>query len=644
MRPFRFNPHAFWVMQLLCCIATSPCLAQRSEENAVKSADDAFGTTVGGDSIGLYSGDSVRGFSPVVAGNVRVDGLYIDLRSSITSRFISDVNVRIGISAQGHPMPAPTGIVELGLRSSSEAPLLSAIASYEPFGGKGLQLDSQLSLIDHTLTTAVGIAGFQSRFGYGGTGDNYSVGIVPRWKISDHVDVTAFWGHIQFQDEQATPIYVSDGNYLPPQMRRGHWLGPDWARNRNANDNVGVLGRIMVDDWTFRAGVFYSRYKSQQAFINLFEAVTLNRSADRIVLSGPPQGTGSTSGEVRISKTFDSEKSRQTVLLSVRGRKVANRYGGEDLIELGSSNLETPIHSPVPSFTYREETYESINQWSEGISYNYQWKGVAELGLGSQFTHFVRHERQPAEAQTILESREWLPSATLAANLSTHWLAYGSFTRGLEDSSSAPDSSTNRGQPTPAIITRQHDIGIRWVPNDAVKLIAAYFELQKPYFSTDSANYYRQLGSEIHRGIELSLSIVPTKDLTILAGATVSNPRVSGVVATNEVIGSIPIGQPKHVAQLDVDYALPSWTHISIDAGYTYTSKMAATVDNTVYIPAFGVLNLGGRYTSRLSGKPCTLRVQWTNVANTYSWELLSAGTYTQLDQRAFTASVAVDF
>ena len=37
-------------------------LAQRSDENAVKAADDAFGTSVGSEKIGLYNASDVRGF------------------------------------------------------------------------------------------------------------------------------------------------------------------------------------------------------------------------------------------------------------------------------------------------------------------------------------------------------------------------------------------------------------------------------------------------------------------------------------------------------------------------------------------------------------------------------------------------------
>ena len=67
----------FAVAITLAASVAAPAWAQRAGENAVTSADDAFGTSVGNEQIGLYSSDEVRGFSPGAAGNIRIDGLYL---------------------------------------------------------------------------------------------------------------------------------------------------------------------------------------------------------------------------------------------------------------------------------------------------------------------------------------------------------------------------------------------------------------------------------------------------------------------------------------------------------------------------------------------------------------------------------------
>ena len=60
-------------------LAHSEAQAQRTQENAITSASDAFGTSIGNETIGLYRDNNVRGFSPVTAGNRRIEGLYFDL-------------------------------------------------------------------------------------------------------------------------------------------------------------------------------------------------------------------------------------------------------------------------------------------------------------------------------------------------------------------------------------------------------------------------------------------------------------------------------------------------------------------------------------------------------------------------------------
>ncbi len=66
-------PRSVSVTAILLASA-APALAQRANENAVRSADDAFGTSVGNQQIGLYNVVDVRGFSPITAGNIRIEG------------------------------------------------------------------------------------------------------------------------------------------------------------------------------------------------------------------------------------------------------------------------------------------------------------------------------------------------------------------------------------------------------------------------------------------------------------------------------------------------------------------------------------------------------------------------------------------
>ncbi|HEY0629610.1 MAG TPA: TonB-dependent receptor, partial [Sphingomicrobium sp.] len=133
-------PARLAALSIAASALASPAFAQRTGENAVTAADDAFGTSVGNETIGLYSVDEVRGFSPAAAGNIRIDGLYLGGIVINNPRIQAGSNVRVGLSAQGYPFPAPTGIVELSIRPAGTEPTLSGVL----YGGQsqlGIDLD-----------------------------------------------------------------------------------------------------------------------------------------------------------------------------------------------------------------------------------------------------------------------------------------------------------------------------------------------------------------------------------------------------------------------------------------------------------------------------------------------------------------------
>jgi len=110
-------------------------LAQRTAENLVTQSADAFGKTIGNEKIGLYSTEDIRGFNPIDAGNVRIEGLYFDHVERVPTRLVEGSTVRVGVAAQGFSFPAPTGIVDYDLtlyRGKFEA---SGMIERGPYGG-----------------------------------------------------------------------------------------------------------------------------------------------------------------------------------------------------------------------------------------------------------------------------------------------------------------------------------------------------------------------------------------------------------------------------------------------------------------------------------------------------------------------------
>ena len=69
-------------------LLSPPASAQRTEENVITDSEDAFGRSIGNESIGIYNVDDVRGISPIDAGNVRIGGLYLERLRHHTSQLV----------------------------------------------------------------------------------------------------------------------------------------------------------------------------------------------------------------------------------------------------------------------------------------------------------------------------------------------------------------------------------------------------------------------------------------------------------------------------------------------------------------------------------------------------------------------------
>src|SRR5215472_12217587 len=133
--------------------------AQHAADNPVASAEDAFGLTLGLESIGMYSPGQVRGFSPQTAGNVRIDGLYFDQQGALSNRVIEGSTIRVGISAIGYAFPAPTGIVDYQLRRAGDGtPGATIIANVGPYEARGISIDGTVPLAGKKLLLPIGVS------------------------------------------------------------------------------------------------------------------------------------------------------------------------------------------------------------------------------------------------------------------------------------------------------------------------------------------------------------------------------------------------------------------------------------------------------------------------------------------------------
>jgi iron complex outermembrane recepter protein len=626
----------------LLSLATQPALAQRTDDNATQKSDDAFGRSVGNESIGIYDDGEVRGFSPIDAGNVRIEGLYFDRLSDPTKRLIDGSTVRVGIAAQSYPFPSPTGIVDYDLRRVGDERVISPVLTYGPYGASGAEVDALLPIVRDRLGVSLGAGIHNDRFEWGGGTRSETFAIVPRWRPTENVELIPFYSQVRFSDEEPRPLVLTANGLPPPRMRRDHYYGQRWAQNEGDTRAYGVLGEARFGKWIARVGLFESAFLPDAEFGELFVNTDANGLARERIVASPESRYASRSGELRLSRLFEAGERRHAIHLTLKGRTQDRRYGGEDVVDAGLAQVGVGRSIARPPFQFGEQSHDEIEQETVGVAYELRWKNLGEMSVGVQKTHYSKSGDTPAGPLPESRAQPLLVNVTATVYASDSVALYGSYSEGLEEGPVAPDNAVNRNVAPPALDTKQYDAGVRWALTSNVKLIAGVFNIEKPYFDLDSSGLFRSLGTVEHRGVELSLVGKPIENMTVLVGTRYLDAKVSGSTVDAGLVGERPVGSVKSLSVASVDYGFRG-TGVSLDAILENSTAQVANTANTVEVGGRTVLNIGGRYRFKLSGKPATVRAQVQNVFDKYGWKIVRGGAYAYNPPRRFSVYLAMD-
>ena len=634
-------------------LTATPAFAQRANDNALASAEDAFGTTVGNETSGLYDPRNARGFSPQAAGNARIEGMYFDRPDSgpgdvVIDRLFSSYIVRVGLAAQSYPFPAPSGIIDVSLRiPRRDDPLTSVVATVGPYDTLQLEIDGQTPLIPGKLNMALGGKLQRQRNDAGGTAKNWSAGALFRLAPTDDIEIVPFWAGLTTGNSLNAPVIYSGGDWLPPEIPRGVLYQQEWAKYQQEETNFGVLARANLGEhWTLRTGLFralYFRVKSNAAY---YTNTQPDGMADLTFYSSPHQRYSSYSGEVRGTGIYTVGDFRHTIHLTLRARESKRLTGGTSIIYAGRFMVGEPDPVPRPNFVYTGRNFDDAKQLTGGALYDLQWRHVGGFSVGVQETTYNRLIAPSGQSSTTTTTNALLYNATWNARLTDTLTFFGSYARALEESGVAPQTARNRYQATAPSFTTQLDSGLSWAVTPNFKLMTSVYRIEKPYYDRDATNLFTNVGDLSHEGIEISATGQILPNLTMVTGIALLKGRVSGPLVDQGIIGSVPVGRDPLAMRISLLYAPPSWHGLSLDGQLEHINKGYHLPRNQADIPARNVVDLGMRYRFTAMDAPMTLRVRLQNVTDTFAWEYVSnpLNYLNYIPRRRVTASLAADF
>jgi iron complex outermembrane receptor protein len=603
-------------------IFAPPAYAQRADENATAAAEDAFGTRVGNESVGLYTANSARGFSPQQAGNMRIEGLYYDQQGLFGNRMQRSQSMRIGLSAQSYPFPAPTGIADISIVMPMGNRRVVSVAQHVtyPVGGSQPSADFITPIIEDKLGFAGGVAYLFGPNDSHSAYDNLGLGGVLRWTPNDAVEVIplAYYSRSTLETQ---PLVIPGGAFLPERIDRSVFFGQHWARRESKDRTFGLITRSKLSDtWKLQFGIFDSDNERPENYAVLYRNVQRNGDALLDVVGSPHHVSAGTSGEVRLSGVLTQGVYRHTLYLATRGRNTHRIFGGTSTASYGAAQIGIYRELPKHSVPYSVRDDDVVRQITPGVSYAGQWAGVGEFSIGVQKSFYRREYGKENATPLETQSEPWLYNATVAVNPTARFALYAGYTRGLEEFGTAPETAANRGQPVPAALTEQIDAGLRYRFKPGLSLIAGVFEISKPYFDRDQSNIYTNVGALRHRGVEMSLTGQIMPGLTVVAGTLLLRARASGLSVDRGLVGPVPPGLPPAKYLANVQYAFPALPSLALDTQVNIDESHYANRVNTFRIPTAVTWDIGARYSFGVWGTRANLRFQVRNLTNAYNW------------------------
>jgi len=616
----------------------------RTQQNVVRQAEDGFGTTIGRESIGIYTAGNVRGFSALAAGNARINGLYFDQVAAPSARIRQSTAIRVGMSSLAFPFQAPTGVVDYGLITPGTEATLSTTLSADTNANANLELDFSLPLAGERLSLGGGAAYLENVSANGSTSTQSVFGLAAHLRPTSWLEFQPFWTRTDTRDNRIGPAYSPAGDALPPRVPRGRFFGQDWAQFEGAAQLYGVLGKARpAEGWSVDLGVFRSAFLTERDTFVLIDDIQPDGSGRYFVFTDPSGRTESTSGELRTTRSFAQDAWNHRIIASLWARDRWQLFGGSDTQDFGVVRVGERVAFDAPEFAFGVQSRDEVRQFTSGIAYAGAWAGIGELGFGVSKTDYRKRVQRPDLPESETRSSPYLHNGSVAFHVTPKLAVFAGYARGLEESGVAPQSAINRNEALPAVATRQQDAGFRWSLADRLRLIGGVFEVRKPYFSRDADGLFTQLGDLRNRGIELSLSGALTESLRVVVGGVALDPEVTGEGVQLGRVGPRPVGLPRRKFDANFDWTTPV-EGVSLDLRIAHQSSRPATTLNTVFLPDRTTVGIGGRYRFRLGGHDSVLRVSLSNMFDVHAYDLYGSGTYDVIEGRKLNASLVTDF
>jgi iron complex outermembrane receptor protein len=640
------------IIPLIGCLTTNIY----AEENTINQADDAFGISTGQESIGIYDESSVRGFDLSSAGNYRINGSYFVKSSGTSSFFLEKTSVKIGYGAIGINFPGPSGIIDFKLRDPELNEASTLKIGLESYQNPVADILFKKRDKDNLYSFSLGV-GLESdkKDEQGGTGKSALLAGTARFSPSKATKVQVFAGEYDYtRNGKFSVSLASSATKLPQEIERGQYIGQDWAIESGQRRIAGVLwDHAATTNWSYGATGVFSQEDPDKSFTQLLSNLTDDGQVTNDYIVSPHQKYTAWSGELRASWKPDYQAIKQRLFFTLRGRLSNNHFGGEEKVSLGQTSLNAMVN-PVasPQFNqFNAGLTDEVKQFGLGVSYDLLFSNQLQLNMGLLYTDYQKTFTDNNNDNYSNQNTPFLFNWSVLYPLNKNAQLYSSYSKGLEESGTAPASTENRNSVLAAGIATQKEVGVRYQINHQLTAILAAFETSKPYAGINqSNNFYQTIGSVTHKGIEFSFTGSLSDEFSIVSGGVFTDAVIEGEMVDLGQSGELPVGVPKWKLMTGIMYSPSGFPQLSTDINANYASDRAirGQLQNHGYgqlkTPSETTIDLGLRYKLKLGQHEARIRAQVLNVFDTFNWQVSSSETLSYNAPRQLRLLFNLDF
>lgn len=591
----------------------------------------------------VYNNLSIRGIPVENRSNYRLNGsLPINNLIDLPLENKARVEALKGASALYYGFTTPSGIINLTTKRPPSDPLLAATVSGNDHGQIQGHVDAgatwgifgaRVNLVEGSVDNGIERT----------TGDRSFQSLALQLDPTDDLQFNLDLEHI---DKDVTEPTVLRGPTARASLLRVLPQLPDAESNPgsegflNRAKATNVLGRAAWDlskTWNFivEGGISYVERDRRFSSLNNLDPVTGNGTLSASAADG--QLYRNRNGRTELAGTFATGPAIHELLIGA-SKNIRRQYSAPavtitnatNCVALGlAANCRQNGYNPTPLNKLSFSGTAPYNPSRDTKIYDTGFYAFDRAHFGGADDDLV--SILVGLRKSIYKETQAGPNATTTAPFTTFkdkpfsisggvvvkpvkWVSvYGTYIEGLESTRAAPTGTANEGQPLPASETVQYEGGVKIEPKDGLLLTAAYFDISRDNAYTNPANVFVKDGEAIYRGFEFSASGEVTPEWSLYASALFLKTR-QGQTDDVTLIGNRIENVPKTQWSLFSEYRPEFLSGFAINGGVYRTGSRAINPENTLFVPGFTLLDLGGSFTFDLGGVEMVARLNAQNV------------------------------